>query len=683
MGFSTGFLLASVFAACFSLLFFGLPGLLSAAMLGIKNRNFSTLLLAPALGLCFFGPFALLFCWLLGFSLVNILTAWLIFLLSIYLSVAEQQQQWYKRLVSVKSLYLVAAIMLWAIIPPLNIYPFIYENGLFVNAQIFDHMKISIVDSIVREGLPPLNPYYAPEGERISLVYYYAWHFDAAMIRLITGVSSWQAEVAFSWFSSFSAMGFLAAMAIRITGKQLAGFFVVLLALTGSPADVLPEIAGHRWEQWLGYPGHLLEVIWIQLSWAPQHVFSALSSVVLLFLISHALINKHLRWQHAMLIGLTAAAGFGASVWVGGIALACSAPFLLIALRLFAVDCSKMTGPLLLALLVCVIFAIPVLTSITSGPPSGTTGIPLKIKLYLSTGLFDAGSVQEKAGHFILYWIKFLPLTFGIVYILGILSIATYKPGQTENRIFYYLSFTAIFTHLILVQFVQSDIVNNDFGWRTACVPVMLLLIWGATLLTELPLTTSSWSPFAIKLSRHPGFMPLTWAGITLGLIAAFFYWQWPKPYLGDNEPSRENLALRQDFYRQDVAWQAIRRHTAYNDIVQSNPDSYARVVTPWPAPAPLALFANRATAFAEPESVNVFAHSYDKLQKNKQYKAVQAIFSAHPQTEVLLYARDKLKIKALLIDHRDPVWATDALEASGVFSLVEQHPDYKIYLAK
>ena len=201
MDYSAGFLLASIWAACFSMLFFGLPGVLSIALLGITKRNSSVLLLAPALGLCTFGPFALFFTWSLGYSLLSVLSAWLIFQFGALLILFRQQQQWYKQFVSVNSAWLIAAIMLWATIPTVNIFPFLYESGLFVNIQIFDHMKISIIDSIVREGLPPLNPYYAPEGERIPLVYYYAWHFDVSMIKLVTGVSSWQAEVAFTWFT--------------------------------------------------------------------------------------------------------------------------------------------------------------------------------------------------------------------------------------------------------------------------------------------------------------------------------------------------------------------------------------------------------------------------------------------------------------------------------------------------
>ncbi len=144
-------------------------------------------------------------------------------------------------------------------------------------------------------------------------------------------------------------------------------------------------------------------------------------------------------------------------------------------------------------------------------------------------------------------------------------------------RVFFYLNYLAIFVYLILVQFVQSDIVNNDFGWRTVMVPIMLLLIWAAVLLTELPLSASNWRPVALKLSRQYFFIPLVWAGITIGVMASFFSWHWPKPYPA---PSLESLALHQDLYKLDTAWQAVRQYTQYNDLVQSNPDGYTKVLT-------------------------------------------------------------------------------------------------------
>ncbi|MBE9563327.1 MAG: hypothetical protein IMF12_10755, partial [Proteobacteria bacterium] len=130
-------------------------------------------------------------------------------------------------------------------------------------------------------------PYYAPNGETIPLIYYYTWHFLASQIKLIANVTGWQAEVAFNWFTGFATISFLSALAIRITKKAITGFLLLLFALAGPPADLLPMLLGPRWENLIGYPPvHGLEVLWMQMSWVPQHVFSALALVVLLFTVT-------------------------------------------------------------------------------------------------------------------------------------------------------------------------------------------------------------------------------------------------------------------------------------------------------------------------------------------------------------------------------------------------------------
>ncbi|MDF1584258.1 MAG: hypothetical protein P1P78_13240 [Methyloprofundus sp.] len=685
MVFLNEFLLQSIIAASFSLFFFALPGVLSGVLLGITKRpNFTLILLSPALGLCAFGSFSLLCAWMFGYSALNILISWLIFVSGTYVYLFKMQRIDKKRFFSRDDYWLIGAAMLWAVVPTINIYPQLYEQGLFVNVHIFDHMKIAIINSIVRQGLPPVNPFYAPLGEHISLVYYYAWHFNASLIKLLTGVSGWQAEVGLMWLTSFSGILLLAALAIRITQKRVTGYYVLLLALVAPYFDLLSPIFGARWSKLFNHPDiHGLEVLWVQLSWAPQHAFAALSSVILVFLISHALLNKKLRWQHAVLIGLTASAGFGSSVWVGGIALVCVAPCVLFMLKLSRTDCSDMLMPLILALLVCIICSLPVLTAIISGPPSDG-GFPLTLKTYTSTRLLNNHSVLQKIIHFVLYWWQFLPLSFGIVYVSGILSAFTYRPKDPEIRLFFHLSLVFIFTYLLLVQFVQSDISNNDFGWRAVLVPFMLLLIWAAVMLTQLPGNDTNWHPFAVALSRQYIFIPLLWIGITLGLLSAFYAWHWPKPNAQYNPPTASALSLHQDFLQLSFAWLTINQHTNKSDLVQSNPDSpYNTVVTPWNAPAALALFGDRSAAYTEPESVNVFAYSYNQQQKQAQYLAVKAIFAESPTQDVLLYARDTLNIKVLLVDHHDPVWASQSIENSGVFSLLEARPTYKIYLAK
>ena len=69
--------------------------------------------------------------------------------------------------------------------------------------------------------------------------------------------------------------------------------------------------------------------------------------------------------------------------------------------------------------------------------------------------------------------------------------------------------------------------------------------------------------------------------------------------------------------------------------------------------------------------------------EKNKQpYQLVQTIFSAHLTVEALRKIRDTLKFNILLIDKFDAVWQTDSIEHSGIYNLVHQEADFKIYVA-
>lgn len=691
MNFSIEFFWHSLRAAVFAVFFFGLPGLWTALLLGWRF-NPSVLLVVPALGLCAYGSFSLLFTWLLGYSSLTVSAAWLLYqgiAVLVYINYVRRitpdspdnhSLVTFSSVPHVLWLSLVAAI--WALLPTINIYPAVYQEGLFVNGHIFDHMKIAFIDGITREGLPLMNPFYAPGGERIPLIYYYAWHFLGAQIKTLSCVSGWQAEVALSWLTSFSIVSFLAALAVRISGRLWAGFALLLFALIGQPADVLPRILGARWGNWVGYPPiHPVEVLWIQLSWAPQHVFAALCSVLLLFLTARAIFMPHLCWCYAGIIGLIAAVGFGASVWVGGVALLLVLFPLLFTLWYSRLELKHWWGPLLLALGVCVVFAWPVLSSVASGP-SLAVGFPLAFKLFHATKLFGVDAPLHLVANIVLFWLQFLPLCFGIVYVLGIFTVTVYKSHEQETQLFKYLSIVVIVADLLAVQWVQSVVVNNDFGWRTAVVPFMLLLVWAAVALADLPRVFMQWRSGSLMLHARPVVIPLIWIGITVGMAASFYVWVWPQPHPLYRSPSKKDLTWHRDFFRQREAWAAVRRYTGPNDLVQNNPDTYATVVTPWPAPAPVSLFADRPVAYTDPESVNVFAHSYSKAQKSAQEKAVHALFVTQPEPAALLYARDTLRIKALLVDLRDPVWHSQAIEHSGIYRLVEETQQFKVYLA-
>lgn len=691
MNFVSDFFLHSLLAALVATILFSLPGLGVLRLLGLMTRKhiLAALLVAPALGLCTYGPFSLAFTALFGYSTLTIIIAWLLFQAILLLWIRQQANaiapENFCHLSHTHSLFLLIGAALCAMIPTMNIFPAVYQDGLFVNGQIFDHAKIAMVDAIAREGLLPINPYYAPDGETIPLIYYYTWHFLASQLKLLAGATGWQAEVAFNWFTGLASLSFLCALAIRMTQKARAGLFLLLFALTAAPADLLPFLFGPRLANWVGFPPvHGLELWWIQMSWVPQHVFSALAVVVLIFLVSRVLVSERLHSSYAVMAGLSAAAGFGASTWVGGIGLMFVLPTLLIMvfwLRFPRNHYINFFKTALLALFICVVFALPLLISQSSGPPLTQSELPFGLGLYTATPLFNKEPYWGYIAHIVLFWLQFLPLNLGIVFVLGSLAMLA-RSSHLEERTFQALSIGATFGFLLVVQFIQSTFWNDTFGWRAVLVPVMLLLVWSAIALTELSsgdsAVLSKWRTRAVRWRK--AVLPLATVGLTIGILSSTRLWQLPDPSY--RVPNAHTLALHQGFLRQREAWAKVREYAGPTERVQANPDGYA-ALTPWPATLPYALFADRATAYANPEYATVFAYRYDKDKRNEQYQLIQNVFSAKPTEDALRRVRDTLKVKVLLVDKFDAVWHSDAIESSGLYQLAFVEDEFKIYVAR
>jgi hypothetical protein len=145
----------------------------------------------------------------------------------------------------------------------------------------------------------------------------------------------------------------------------------------------------------------------------------------------------------------------------------------------------------------------------------------------------------------------------------------------------------------------------------------------------------------------------------------------------------KHDLTLHEDFFSFRHAWEEVRKYTEPGELVQVNPKTYARTVTPWDGPATQALFGDRPTSYAESNAVETFAHSYALPQKQLQQSVVEDLFSATPSADSIAYAYNDLKIQALLVDRRDQVWGSTALEESAMYYVVSKTPKYKVYLAQ
>src|ERR1700751_455558 len=92
------------------------------------------------------------------------------------------------------------AVPLWAfalaslltVAPAAAILPKFSGGAVYLSDQIFDHVKVALIDDMMRFGLPPGNPFFGdPDHPRFA--YYYLWHFAAAELALTVHISAWEA----------------------------------------------------------------------------------------------------------------------------------------------------------------------------------------------------------------------------------------------------------------------------------------------------------------------------------------------------------------------------------------------------------------------------------------------------------------------------------------------------------
>ncbi len=254
-----------------------------------------------------------------------------------------------------------ALAALLAAVPVLALFPKFSGDAVTLAGPIFDHSKIAMIDEMTRLGLPPGNPFFGEAGHDTPLAYYYLWHFSAAEISMIPGVSGWEADIALSAFTAFSSVALMMGFAAWIGGRAAAGVWVVPLAFAASLHPVVEAIFGaENFYSYVlpptGFAGWLF-----QTTWAPQHTASAscvmLSSVLLLQL------ARRPSPLTLIALSLTAVAGYESSTWVGGIVFAVAAPAMaaVLLVNLPAQTRLRFVGSAIAAALLAAVLAYPFL----------------------------------------------------------------------------------------------------------------------------------------------------------------------------------------------------------------------------------------------------------------------------------------------------------------------------------
>jgi hypothetical protein len=548
------------------------------------------------------------------------------------------------------------AAALLAILPALAVWPKCGGGGVVLSEAMFDHSKAAIIDDIVRLGLPPGNPFFnAPEPR---LVYYYLWHFSAAIPATLCRASGWEADIALTWFTAFASLNLMMGLAAWFGRRSLAAPLVLLLSLGASLRPMLRlvfsddflarALSEHAWPQgWL-----------FQASWSPQHLASA--SCVIAAVVVMARLPSRRSWPLVPLLAVVAAAGFESSAWVGGIVFAAAALPIGVLLLVSAAD-GRARLDLLLEAAVAVILAALLSSAFLHDEAVATLsrhgGAPIALVPFEVLGPL----VPEKIRSVLdlpAYWTILMVLQFPAVYFAGAWAMADALARKdtvpAQRRLFLGSALLAAASFIVAAVFA-STIANNDLGWRGVLPGVLVLTIFAAAGLSRWLATAPALAATALTL----------WALAVPGGLQV----------IGENAvglPARSATGLAEA----PELWAAVRRYTAPDERVANNPLSLADSVR-WPVNISWALLADRRSCYAGWNLARAFV-PLPEVDIDRINIRFERFFAGYGSPDDLLIHYD---CRVAVVTPSDGAWQCNPFAGSRYFRLVDEKPDrWRIY---
>jgi hypothetical protein len=619
--------------------------------------------LAPALGWAVHGAAALPIFFLVGFSKATLLAlTGLAFFVAIAALVLQGRAPEQNAPPIHIPLWALAAAALLACGPAAAVLPKLTGDGIALAAPIFDHAKVAMIDEMVRLGVPPGNPFFGETGESTRLAYYFLWHFSAAELAMLTGMSGWEADIGLTWFTAFASLALMMGFAAWLSGRVAAALWVLPLSLAGSLRPILAlvfdgETLNSLIRPATGFGGWLF-----QSAWAPQHLASVSCVVIAVFLMS----QMAQRRSPLLLVTfvLVVVAGFESSAWVGGVTFAVIAFVVGLLLLILAEPSQRL--PFLAssaaAAALAVVLAAPLLRDQLAAMVSTGGFSPISIRPYGVLGAL----LPENARHWLdlpAYWLVQLGVEFPAVYPAGLVVMAaTVASGNLDPErrpVAQALAVMALASLLVAWLLVSNLANNNDLGWRAALAGVVILIIFAAVGL-------SAWLTAGRRIAAALAIAAL--------LVSLFEGGQ----LIQENFTGRVG-SFSKVFATTPAMWEAVRKHSAPDDRVGNNP-LFLQDATPWPVNLSWALLSNRRSCFAGRELALVYAGLSRTRMEEIDAQFIR-VFKGGGSADDIRDLAVQFGCRVVVVTAQDGAWTRDPFANSPYYRLVESKADaWRIY---
>jgi hypothetical protein len=553
--------------------------------------------------------------------------------------------------------YAMAALL--ALAPTAAILPKVSGDAIYLAAPIFDHAKIALIVDMMKFGVPPANPFLGDAFPRLS--YYYLWHFSAAELAVVAGISGWESDVAMTWFSSFASLTTMMGLAAWLAGRG-AAILVVILSMSASARTVLEWIFGSENVDAVvgrasGFGGWLF-----QMAWVPQHVMSATCVLAAVTLMSE--LARRGSILLVTTLALVVAAGFESSTWIGGITFAIAAPMVAIVIigRVGSRRSPLFIASLAVAAVLAACFAMPVLRDQLAVTASKRS--PVAMEFYPVLGSYFSDSLRAVLDP-PAFWVVLLTIELPAAYVIGMIALTQMLPSRKFEGDRSHLAWATAalaLTSLAVCWLLASTLAeNDDLGWRAILPATMALTVLAAAGL-------SRW----IAARAH---MVVTAAGVAIivGLPGGI---DLMRSYV-----TRRTAPAARLFAASPQFWAAVRRHSGPGERVGNNP-LFLQAMTPWPVNISWALFSDRRSCFAGRELALVYSSlgSQRTEEINAQFIKVFAGDGSPGDVQQLAI---EYNCRVIVVTAADGAWGRDPFAASPRYRLVDESAEqWRIYRA-
>ena len=592
-------------------------------------------------------------------------------------------------------------VALWSVACILQLVDVEWGNRLFISVTVRDHCyRAAFIEAVLRSGIPPTNPLYFT-GHSAVMRNYYFWYVVCAVVCKATLLQARNVLIASCVWASIGLMSTAALFCKYFLPSGIAvrrAAFVALLLFGVTGLDLVMVVALHftpihrfdadmEWWDPDHFPSWLDSFLYV-----PHHVASLVCCMVGLLLLwtSRRELSTYRRVFVVVIAAIAFTAAFGLSIYVA-FASALSLGFLVV--FLFFEGEKRLVRSMLGTGLLSAVLLIPFILQLRSGTAATGTkqAVPLALRLRYLYGLDDIAdflaaaspwlSLHIKVVRSLLWFALLIPdltLELGFVGLCGAVAFIQARRGRFRDEPGIRALLILTGGSMIATLAIRSSITTiNDWGMRTAMLPLFFLLILAAALITQGMLRVDSNLSKAASYGAFPGRMWRRAAVVFFWLGAAGTLYQavgirifLPLYETGRLRDRRTNGAfpqMSQEVYELRNAYTYLRMHVPASATVQYNPMSIGSYF----------LYANMLNAghqiiSAEPGCGKSFGGDASACPRIEE--AVDALYlDPAPLKDTAISLCTSLGIDYLVVSDQDPAWQDGASWVWTAPALVEE----------